>query len=68
MEFLSTLSNDEIALLGCAIALLSTGTLMCLSYYIGRMRTSEARVSASSSQIPALAKAPAAASSRRNAA
>jgi len=38
MELFSNLSDDQIALLGCATALVSTGSLMCLSYFIGRGR------------------------------
>jgi hypothetical protein len=45
MEFLSNLSDDQIALLGCATALVSTGSLMCLSYFIGRGRMQTARAS-----------------------
>jgi len=45
MEFLSNLSDDQIALLGCATALVSTGSLMCLSYFIGRGRMQASRVS-----------------------
>jgi hypothetical protein len=39
MEFLSNLSDDQIALLGCATALVMTGSLMCVSYFVGRGRT-----------------------------
>jgi hypothetical protein len=38
MELFSTLSDDQIALLGCATALVTTGSIMCLSYFIGRNR------------------------------
>lgn len=38
MELFSNLSDDQIALVGCAAALASTGTLMCLSHFIGRRR------------------------------
>ena len=41
MELFSTLSDDQIALLGCATALVTTGTLMCLSYFLGRGRMSQ---------------------------
>jgi hypothetical protein len=37
-ELLKTLSDDQIALLGCAGALTLAGTIMSLSYYIGRGR------------------------------
>jgi hypothetical protein len=39
MEFLSNLSDDQFALLGCAAALVTTGSLMCLSYFVGHGRT-----------------------------
>jgi hypothetical protein len=42
MEFLSNLSDDQIALLGCATALVMTGSLMCVSYFVGRGRTQHA--------------------------
>jgi hypothetical protein len=38
MELFSNLSDDQIALLGCAVALVTTGSIMCLSYFIGRGR------------------------------
>ncbi len=37
MEFLNGLSDNQTALLGCAIALLMSGTMMSLSYYVGRL-------------------------------
>jgi hypothetical protein len=46
MNLLSTLNDDQIALLGCAGALLATGSLMSLSYFLGRWRL----------QVPAMAK------------
>jgi hypothetical protein len=48
MELFSNLSDDQIALLGCATALVTTGTVMCLSYFIGprRMQGSHAITSA----------------------
>jgi hypothetical protein len=42
LEVLKSLSDDQIALVGCAIALLLMGTIMSLSYYIGRGRMSSA--------------------------
>jgi hypothetical protein len=42
MEILSNLSDDQIALLGCATALVITGSLMCVSYFIGRGQTQHA--------------------------
>jgi hypothetical protein len=38
MELLKDLNDDQIALLGCAVALFVTGTLMSLSHFIGRAR------------------------------
>ncbi|MGH7201580.1 MAG: hypothetical protein ACREJB_13300, partial [Planctomycetaceae bacterium] len=35
-ELLNALSDDELAMLGCAAALFVCGLLMCLSYYVGR--------------------------------
>ena len=35
MQFFSQLSDDQFALLGCAVALIVTGTMMSLSHYIG---------------------------------
>lgn len=37
MDFLSGLSDDQTALIGCAAALLVSGTMMSLSYYVGRL-------------------------------
>jgi hypothetical protein len=42
LELWKSLSDDQIALVGCAGALLLTGTVMSLSYYIGRGRISSA--------------------------
>ena len=42
LELLKSLSDDQIALVGCATALLMMGTIMSLSYYIGRGRMSAA--------------------------
>jgi hypothetical protein len=39
MELFSNLSDDQVALLGCAAALVTSGSIMCLSYFIGRGRT-----------------------------
>ena len=38
MDFLNGLSDDQTALLGCAAALLVSGTMMSLSYYVGRLQ------------------------------
>jgi hypothetical protein len=40
LELWKSLSDDQIALVGCAAALLLMGTIMSLSYYIGRGRVS----------------------------
>jgi hypothetical protein len=37
-ELWNSLTDDQVALLGCAAALFVTGTMMSLSYYIGRSR------------------------------
>ncbi len=37
MEFFQTLTDDQKALVGCVAALLTCGTLMSLSYYVGQM-------------------------------
>jgi hypothetical protein len=42
LELLKSLSDDQIALVGCATALLLMGTIMSLSHYIGRGRVSSA--------------------------
>jgi hypothetical protein len=42
IELWKSLSDDQIALLGCAAALIVTGTMMSLSYYIGRARIAAA--------------------------
>ena len=38
VEIFRSLSDDQIALVGCAAALMIAGTIMSLSYYIGRGR------------------------------
>ncbi|HEV8002654.1 MAG TPA: hypothetical protein VGP63_22395 [Planctomycetaceae bacterium] len=43
IELWKSLSDDQMALVGCAAALLVTGTIMSLSYYIGRGRMTPAR-------------------------
>jgi hypothetical protein len=43
IELWKSLSDDQMALVGCAAALLVTGTIMSLSYYIGRARMTPAR-------------------------
>jgi hypothetical protein len=49
LELWKSLSDDQIALVGCAAALLLMGTVMSLSYYIGRGRVSFAGQKASKS-------------------
>jgi hypothetical protein len=44
MELFSNLSDDQVALLGCAVALVTTGTIMCLSHFIGRGRMQGSQV------------------------
>jgi hypothetical protein len=36
MELFQTLNDDQTAMIGCAAALFVSGTLMSLSYYVGR--------------------------------
>lgn len=38
MEIFRNLTDDQLALLGCAAALVLSGTVMALSYFIGRAR------------------------------
>ena len=40
-EIVNTLSDDQIALIGCFVALVVSGTVMSLSYYVGRGQRSE---------------------------
>ncbi len=47
VELWKSLSDDQMALVGCAVALMVTGTMMSLSYYIGRGRISQNRQTAS---------------------
>jgi hypothetical protein len=42
IELWKSLSDDQMALVGCAAALMITGTMMSLSYYIGRGRRAPA--------------------------
>ena len=41
-EFLNALTDDQFALLGCLLALAVTGTMMSLSYYVGKRVHGEA--------------------------
>ncbi len=36
MEFFGSLTDDEIALLGCVVAFFGSATIMWLSYFIGQ--------------------------------
>jgi hypothetical protein len=47
IELWKSLSDDQMALVGCAAALTITGTMMSLSYYIGRGRRTPAGQKAS---------------------
>jgi hypothetical protein len=38
MELLNNLSDDQLALLGCFVALIVSATIMSLSYYVGPAR------------------------------
>jgi hypothetical protein len=57
MEFLSNLSDDQFALVGCATALVTTGSLMCLSYFVGRGRTQYVGQTAPTSAVAQLSEA-----------
>ncbi len=75
IELWKSLSDDQIALVGCATALVVTGTMMSLSYYIGRGRIASAgqkmgqssTLDSQSARLQPTASQPAA-PSRRNAA
>ena len=43
MEFFTNLTDDQFALIGCFIALAVSGTLMSLSYFVGRHRVGRHR-------------------------
>jgi hypothetical protein len=53
VEIFRSLSDDQIALVGCAAALTVAGTIMSLSYYIGRARTVVAGQTPSSAPMAA---------------
>jgi len=38
MEIFRNLTDDQLALLGCVVALVFSGTVMALSHFIGRAR------------------------------
>jgi len=44
MEFFGSLTDDELALLGCAVAIAGSATIMWLSYFIGRSSRREQAV------------------------
>lgn len=39
MDIISTLTDDQLALLGCFAAIVVSGTIMSLSYYVGPRRS-----------------------------
>lgn len=39
MDIFNSLSDDQVALLGCACALVISGTVMWISYFLGRRGT-----------------------------
>lgn len=41
MQIFSQLTDDQIALVGCAVALFVAGTLMSLSFYLGKSSRSD---------------------------
>jgi hypothetical protein len=45
-ELWKSMSDDQIALFGCAAALLVAGAIMSLSYYIGRARIASSQIKA----------------------
>jgi hypothetical protein len=45
-EIVNTLTDDQVALIGCFVSLVVSGTVMTLSYYVGRGRRSESSDSA----------------------
>ncbi len=54
MDLFSNLSDDQVALLGCATALVVSGAVMSLSYYIGRNRIASSGAIADRAPTPAL--------------
>ena len=46
MDLLSGLTDDQTALLGCAVSLAVCGLLMVLSYYVGQVRRRQPQESA----------------------
>ncbi len=42
MDLLQNVSDDQTALVGCFVALIVSGLLMSLSYYVGQWNKSEA--------------------------
>jgi len=41
MDLLNNPSDDQVALMGCAAALLFSGGLMYVSYFVGRLRQTD---------------------------
>lgn len=54
MEIVSQLTDDQLALIGCAVALLATGTMMSLSSYLSPARRAGRAESPSAKENPLL--------------
>jgi len=54
MELFNNASDDQIALMGCAAALLFSGGLMYLSFFVGRHKQDEETTSRSIPMAPVL--------------
>jgi hypothetical protein len=70
IELWKSMSDDQIALVGCAAALFITGMMMSLSYYIGRGRIASDGLNlkaGSSSPIPSQLTRPKSAAASANA-
>jgi hypothetical protein len=57
MDLTQHLSDDQTALIGCALALLASGGLMWSSFFVGRALRRETREAAASAPTIALAPA-----------
>ncbi|GAB4138986.1 MAG: hypothetical protein Tsb009_07590 [Planctomycetaceae bacterium] len=53
MDFLSSLNDDQFALIGCAVAFFGFGGLMSLSYYLGNNHRSSKNQQASTQNLDA---------------
>ncbi len=56
MELFSNPSDDQIALMGCALALFVCGGLMYVSFFVGRLRQGSSATSTSTSRQPVTVK------------